>query len=292
MENSKFKAFIECINKGSVTAAAESLGYTPSAVSQLISSLEKELGLKLLKRSQKGVSLTTDGKELEASIRKCLADEEAVMQLAADLKGMSAGTLTIASYPSAAITWLPGIIRRFKNDYPGITINIVEKVRSDIFEHLESNAADMAILVHSEPMPYEWIPLTDVEVVAAVPEDNPYADAEVFPVEELGNYDFIMGSWGDEKELIDILDKHEIKPNIKYTTYDTPVTLALVRMGLGISLVNELAAQYWEGHFSKLPLEPREYITFGIAIPSRKRLSKAAEKFLTYAIEAFETDSK
>ena len=288
MENSKFKAFIECINKGSVSAAADSLGYTPSAVSQLITALEKELGLKLLKRSQKGVSLTAEGKELEPAIRKCLADEEAVMQLAADIKGISTGTLTIASYPSAAITWLPRIIRRFKNDYPGININIVENIRSDIFEHLENNAADMAILVYSEPMPYEWIPLTEVEVVAAVPEDNPYASAEAFPIKEMENYDFIMGSWGDEKEMFDILDKHDVKPNIKYTTYDIPVTIGLVRMGLGISMVNALGAQYWEGHYSKLPLEPREYITFGIAIPSRKRLSKAAEKFLSYAIEEFE----
>ena len=153
MENSKFKAFIECINKGSVTAAADSLGYTPSAVSQLLSSLERDLGLKLLNRSQKGVYLTPEGKEMEPVIRKCLADEDEVIQLAADLKGMSAGTLSIASYPSAAITWLPRIIRRFKNDYPGININIVENIRSDIFEHLENNEADMAILAYSEPMP-------------------------------------------------------------------------------------------------------------------------------------------
>lgn len=287
MENSKFKAFIECINKGSVTAAADSLGYTPSAVSQLLSSLERDLGLKLLNRSQKGVYLTPEGKEMEPVIRKCLADEDEVIQLAADLKGMSAGTLSIASYPSAAITWLPRIIRRFKNDYPGININIVENIRSDIFEHLENNEADMAILAYSEPMPYEWIPLTEVEMLAAVPEDNPYANAEAFPVKEVENYDFIMGSWGDEREIIEILDRNEVKPNVKYTTYDIPVTVALVRMGLGISMVNELGAQYWEGHYSKLPLEPREFITFGIAIPSRERLSKAAHKFLAYAMEEF-----
>ena len=287
MENSKFKAFIECINKGSVTAAADSLGYTPSAVSQLLSSLERDLGLKLLNRSQKGVYLTPEGKEMEPVIRKCLADEDEVIQLAADLKGMSAGTLSIASYPSAAITWLPRIIRRFKNDYPGININIVENIRSDIFEHLENNEADMAILAYSEPMPYEWIPLSEVEMLAAVPEDNPYANAEAFPVKEIENYDFIMGSWGDEREIIEILDRNEVKPNVKYTTYDIPVTVALVRMGLGISMVNELGAQYWEGHYSKLPLEPREFITFGIAIPSRERLSKAAQKFLAYAMEEF-----
>lgn len=287
MDNTKFKAFIECINKGSVTAAAEELGYTPSAVSQLISSLEKELGLKLLNRTQRGVSLTSEGSELVPAIRAWLAAEDEVYQLAADLKGISTGTLTIASYPSAAITWLPRIIRRFKNDYPGIDINIVENIRSDIFEHLEKNEADMAILVYSEPMPYEWISLADVEMLAAVPEDNPYANAEAFPIKEIENYDFIMGSWGNEREIIEILDKHGVKPNVRYTTYDTPLTVALVRMGLGISMVNALGSQYWIGNYARLPLEPREFINFGIAIPSRDRLSKAAQKFLSYAVEEF-----
>ena len=287
MDNTKFKAFIECINKGSVTAAAEELGYTPSAVSQLISSLEKELGLKLLNRTQRGVSLTSEGSELLPAVRAWLAAEDEVYQLASELKGISTGTLTIASYPSAAITWLPRIIRRFKNDYPGIDINIVENIRSDIFEHLENNEADMAILVYSEPMPYEWISLADVEMLAAVPEDNPYAEAEAFPIKEIENYDFIMGSWGNEREIIEILDKHGVKPNVRYTTYDTPLTVALVRMGLGISMVNALGSQYWIGNYARLPLEPREFINFGIAIPSRERLSKAAEKFLSYAVEEF-----
>lgn len=288
MDNTKFKAFIECINKGSVTAAAEELGYTPSAVSQLISSLEKELGLKLLNRTQRGVSLTAEGSELAPAIRASLAAEDKVFQLAADLKGVTAGSLTIASYPSAAITWLPGIIRRFKNDYPGIDINIVECVKSDIMDHIEKHEADMGILVYSEPMPYEWIPLSDVEMLVAVPEDNPFADAEYFPIEEIENYDFIMGSWGNEREIIEILDKHNVKPNVRYTTYDTPLTVALVRMGLGISMVNALGSQYWIGNYVRLPLKPREFINFGIALPSRDRLSKAAEKFLAYAVEEFE----
>jgi hypothetical protein len=58
-------------------------------------------------------------------------------------------------------------------------------------------------------------------------------------------------------------------------------------MGLGISMVNALGSQYWIGNYARLPLEPREFINFGIAIPSRDRLSKAAQKFLSYAVEEF-----
>ena len=55
MENSRCKAFIECVNCGSIKAAADLMGYTPSAVSQLITAFEKELGLRLFVRTQKGV---------------------------------------------------------------------------------------------------------------------------------------------------------------------------------------------------------------------------------------------
>ena len=69
MENSRCKAFIECVNCGSIKAAADLMGYTPSAVSQLITAFEKELGLKLFVRTQKGVELTSEGYELVPYVR-------------------------------------------------------------------------------------------------------------------------------------------------------------------------------------------------------------------------------
>ena len=179
------------------------------------------------------------------------------------------------------------IIRKFKNDYPDIQINIMESIRDDIFRHFENNEADLALFAYSEPMPYEFIPLAEEAVIAAVPEDHPMASAKKFPVKECEKYDFVMGSWGNEPEIIEILKKHDAHPAVKYTTYDTPATLAMVRMGLGISFVNELSAQYWNEHIVKMPLDPPETITFGIAIPSRKQMTKAAEIFLKYAIDEF-----
>ena len=287
MDNVKFRAFIECVDNGSVSGAAEALGYTPSAVSQLITALEKDLELKLLNRSQRGVTATPEGDSLLPIIRNCIAREEEVYQMAAELKGMTTGRLTIASYPSVASTWLPGIIRRFKNDFPDIQINIMEAIRTDIFRYFENNEADLAILAYSDPMPYEWIPLAEEAVIAAIPEDHPLAGLDAFPIKECENYDFIMGSWGNEKEISDIMNAQDVHPVIKYTTYDTPATLAMVRMGLGMSLVNELSAQYWSEHLVKLPLDPPQMITFGIAIPSRQSMSTAAKKFLDYALEAF-----
>jgi DNA-binding transcriptional LysR family regulator len=59
-------------------------------------------------------------------------------------------------------------------------------------------------------------------------------------------------------------------------------------MGLGISLVNELSARYWNEHLVKLPLDPPQTVTFGVAVPSRENMTSAAKKFLQFAIDFIE----
>lgn len=287
METARLRAFVEAADKGSVKAAADSLGYTPSAISQLITALEKELGITLFVRSQKGMKLTPEGSEMIPVVRSYLTHEEEIYAFAAELKGITRGRLTIATYPSIATTWLPEIVRRFKGDYPGIQINIMESIKSDITRHFEQHEADLAFLAYSEPMPYEWIPLTSTNVIAAVPEDHRLAGASRFPIRECENDDFILGSWGKEMEILEILDRNEAHPEIKYTTYDTPATLAMVRMGLGISFVNELSARFWNEHLVKLPLDPPQTISFGVAFPARDPLTGAAKKFLEYTLSYF-----
>lgn len=287
METARLRAFVEAADKGSVKAAADSLGYTPSAISQLITALEKELGIILFTRSQKGMKLTAEGSEMLPLVRSYLTREEEIYTFAAEIKGITRGKLVIATYPSIATTWLPEIVRRFKNDYPSIQISIMESIKSDIFRHFEQNEADLAFLAYSEPMPYDWISLDESAIIAAVPEDHRLADADSFPIAECENDDFIMGSWGKEMEILEILDRNNVHPEIKYTTYDTPATLAMVRMGLGIAYVNELSAQFWNEHLVKMPLDPPQTITFGVAFPSRDHMTGAAKKFLDYTLKYF-----
>lgn len=284
MDSARCKAFIESVDKGSFRAAADALGYTPSAVSQLVAALEKDLGLSLLVRSKKGVTVTPEGRKLMPIARSYLARELEMYQLASELRGINVGELTIAAYPSVAITWLPEIVRRFQQDYPGIQMTIMEGVRSEVFGHLDQHVADMGFLAYADPMEYEWIPLAEEHMIAVIPENHPLAGADCFPISECEKYPFIMTSWGKDIEILNIFNKYNVHPNIKYTTYDTPATLAMVRMGLGISFVNELSAQYWNEHLVKIPLEPDEKLTFGVAFTSQEHMTRAAKKFLDYAV--------
>lgn len=286
MESARCKAFLESVERGSFKAAAEAMGYTPSAISQLVAALEKDLGLNLLIRSKRGVTVTPEGRKLAPIVRSYLAREKEMYELASELQGMSVGNLTIAAYPSVATTWLPEIVRNFQRDYPDIEFSIREGVRQEIFQHLDQHEADMAFLAYAEPMNYEWIPLADEEMIAVIPENHPLAvsGADRYLSEYYKKDNFILTSWGQDAEVLEIFSRLSFTPHVKYTTYDTPASLAMVRMGLGVCICNELAAQYWNEHLVKLPLDPPSRVTFGIAYTSEEHMTSAAKKFLDYAV--------
>lgn len=290
MESARCKAFIESVERGSFRAAAEALGYTPSAVSQLVAALEKELGLTLLVRTKKGVIMTSEGEKLAPIVRSYLAREREMYELASEMQGISVGSLTIAAYPSVATTWLPEIVRTFQRDYPEVQFSIMEGIRSEIFGHLDNHEADMAFMAYAEPMDYEWTPLAEEEVLAVVPENHRLAEAKAYPIGDCEKDNFIMTSWGQDMEVQSIFRKYKVEPSVKYTTYDTPASLAMVRMGLGVTFANELAAQYWNDHLVKLPLDPPQKVEFGIAYTSKEHMTAAARKFYDYAVKLLKKD--
>lgn len=285
MESVRCKAFLESAERGSFRAAAEAMGYTPSAVSQLVAALEKDLGLNLLIRSKKGVTMTSEGEKLAPIVRSYLAREKEMYELASEMQGVSIGNLTIAAYPSVATTWLPEIVRTFQRDYPEVQFSIMEGIRTEIFKHLDDHVADMGFMAYAEPMDYEWTSLAQESIIAVLPEDHRLKDAEAYPIGDCEKDSFIMTSWGKDVEIQRIFQKYKVSPNVRYTTYDTPATLAMVRMGLGVAFVNELSAQYWNDHLVKLPLDPPQKVDFGIAYTSREHMTAAAKKFYDYAVQ-------
>lgn len=286
MDNKRLNAFLKSAQLGSLSAAAEVLGYTPSAVSQLVSSLESELGIQLLVRTARGVYATQEAQGLIPIIEDYLSREQLIYDYISNIKGLSEGSLTISAYPSAAVNWLPEVVSTFSRNHPNISINILEGVRSDIFRHLDAGIAELGFLVYADPMPYEWIPLSDERLLAVLPKSHPLAGNNSFPISEVMHENFILSSSGNEPEILNMLAKHHIHPKISYTTYNTPVNLAMVQRGIGISICNELSIKNYSDAVAALPLDPPEKVTFGIAYRSYDELTAAARKFLEYAVKS------
>lgn len=284
MESARCKAFVAAAECGSFTAAAGKLGYTPSGVSQLVTALEKELGFPLLDRSRRGVTLTGEGERFLPEIRGFLGKEDHIYELAAEVRGLTVGSVAIASYPSVATYWLPAVIREFQTDYPEIELRLMEGIRQEMLEWIDQGIADMGFLTYTEPMDYEWIPLAEDRMVAVLPVDHPLAGCESYPLSRCEKEGFIMPALGHDVDVEALLTENRIRPHIKFTTLENPATLAMIQNGLGMSIMNELCTTGWNRKLVKLPLEPEKNLTFGIAVPSVRHASPASRRFLEYAV--------
>ena len=284
MESSRCKAFLAAAECGSLTKAAEKLNYTASGVSQLISAMESEFGFLLLKRTTRGVVLTAEGERMLPAVRAFLSQENRMHELAANINGLDIGLINIASYSSIATHWLPKVIADFKKKYPNININLMEGVRQEVLKWIEEGRADIGLLSGGDDIDYDWIPLADDPMIAVLPKDHPLADAKEFPLDRCEQEEFIMPAMGKDEDVMKMLNKYDIVPNIVYSTNESFSAWALIENGLGISITNELLMHGWDCDVAKIPVSPPEKITLGMILPSVKHASPAVKRFVKYAV--------
>src|ERR671937_2906161 len=186
---------------GSFSAAAESLAYTQSAVSQQIAALEREAGTTLVERSVRGVRLTDAGRALVQhadAILARLADAEAELEAIAGLRG---GRLRLAAFPSAGATLMPEAIARFRDRHPGVELTLEPAEPEPSIAKLRSGEVDVAldITVGFRPLPDDGVDrvhLLDDPMYVALPKSHPLARKRGLKLEELAEENWILGTTG------------------------------------------------------------------------------------------------
>ena len=117
MDTEKCRALIAALELGSLTAAAESLGYTPSGISRMMAALEDEMGFPLLIRNRGGVAPTENCKNMLPLIRDFVYMGRRCVQQAASIRGIEIGKLTIGNTYEACYGWLAHLIAGFSRKY-------------------------------------------------------------------------------------------------------------------------------------------------------------------------------
>lgn len=142
MSIAKYEIFQTVIELGSLTKASESLNISQSGVSHAISSLEKDLGFSLLTRNKAGIRLTVNGERMLEYIREILQLNEKMLQEAGEIKGLEIGTVRIGTFSSVSAVWLPGIIKKFTDQYPHIKVDIAEGKQEEISRWISQGIID------------------------------------------------------------------------------------------------------------------------------------------------------
>lgn len=281
METVKCKALLTAIDLGSMTAAAESLGYTQSGITRMISSLEDEIGFQLLSRGKAGVKLTANGRIMLPAIRKLVNAAELIEQLGAEVRHVSTGVITIGSYFSISALWMPRILSAFEKQYPKVSIRIQEGGNQDMAHWLNEKSVDCCFCAKPDRTTIcDWIPIFKDELVVWLPSNHPKAENKSFPLTDLEKEPFIQTSPNQDTDLDRLIKRNQLKPNTRFTTRDAFSTYNMVSAGLGISFNQRLISKEWNGHVSEIPFDPPQHISLGIAVPSLLEVSPATTHFL------------
>ena len=283
MDGTKCEALLAAVEGGSLTSAAEKLGYTQPGITRMIDALEREMGFPLLVRTKRGVELTPNGRTALPALREVARACRVATETAADIHGVIEGYLTIGCYYSVSSMLLPQTLKRFLGDYPGVRIALKEGTNAEIAEWLAERSIDLAYSAKPSPqVPCDWIPVLDDELTVWLPENHELANRKRFPVDRLANYPFIITQPGKDTDIDRLLANASVSVDVRFATKDAYSTYRMVEAGLGISLNQRLIARDWHGDVIALPFDPPQRIELGIAIPSLADASPAAKRFLEY----------
>jgi DNA-binding transcriptional LysR family regulator len=233
---------------GSVVAAGVALGYTPSAVSQQVKRLERQIGLPLLERVGRGVVLTAAGRHLVEAGGTLLRQLEEIESALHGEAGRVFGTVRVAAFSTATRGLLAPAARTLADTHPDLALVIVEREPWDSIDLVATGGADLAV-VHS------WgdVPLAipghlvrtrlalDIADVI-MPRDHPLAARAAVAPSELLEDHWIATPEGTicRQWLRRMHDGTGQLPRIAHESMEFESQIALVRAGLGIALVPRL----------------------------------------------------
>ena len=245
----RLRVLREVAAKGSFSAAAESLAYTQSAVSQQIAALEREAGTRLVDRSARGVRLTEAGRALVRHadvILARLADAEAELEAIAGLRG---GRLRLVSFASAGATIMPRAIAVFRERHPGVELTLEPGEPDEAILKLKAGECDVALTIDApfcavSDEGVEQVQLLDDPMYVAMPREHPLASKPRIKLSELREEAWIGGSsrgCPDTMILLRACNTAGFEPRIAFHSDDYLAIQGFVAAGVGVSLIPDLA---------------------------------------------------
>lgn len=209
MQNLRVYRYIDRISRtGSIRQAAEQLSITPSALNRRVIALEQELGVEIFDRLGRGVRLSTAGELLIDTMRKHLAETDAMKSRIADLSGLRRGHVSIACSQAVLPYLLPEQIRDYQTAFPQVTFSVINKDGSEAAEALLNYSADLAIV-------FDPLRRSEFHTVFAMPQAIHAIMARDHPL-----------TANDEVSLSDCIDYPLALPTTRYGVRKTIAALA------------------------------------------------------------------
>ena len=286
-----------------ISRASEVLCITQSTLSQYLSKLESEIGVKLFDRQRNGMVLTPAGTMYVEASKKMLQEKQELYNQIADISKGQSGTFSVGVTPHWGSMVIAEIIGKFKAAYPGVTVKIKEDTAEPLVRSLQDGSIDMAIMpIVDNSSILEGSLLLQIEpLVMALPEswvsDKPKEEiGSEFPhlaVEEFKDKPWVL-SRGDttiRKLENQCFEKIGIKPNVVSSLNSHMGAILMARNGVGGTFVPLSCAIKTEGVRFFMPV-PEIHWHVVISFKRDYHLHKSEKYFVTLVQEHFSEKEK
>jgi len=245
----RLRVLKEVAEQGSFSAAAESLAYTQSAVSQQIAALERESGATLVDRGPRGIRLTDAGRALVTHAEDILCRLGAAE---AELEAI-AGRVRLSAFPTAGATLVPLAVKTFIARHPAVELQLYEREPEDAVVMLKSGELDIALsigyegagTVHNPTDGVEEIDLCEDPTYLAMPADHRFARKTRARLSDFAEESWIHSACKGTCGAVALKALHNagFEPTVVFETDDYNVAQGLVAAGMGVTLLPEMALQ-------------------------------------------------
>ena len=228
---------------GSIRGAATSLGYTPSAISQHITALQKETGLTLVQRSGRSIEPTAAGRTVAAQAARVFERLAELESVVSDLRAGRVGALSVSYFASAGAVWIPPVVAALAREFPGLRLDLrlIELVGAD------SGPPDVEIFVDGTESGgakgYRVRPLLTEPYLAVVPKSSRLADRAQVDLADLRDEAWVdndVARGACRQILLDACSAAGFSPVFHIETQDYPTAIKFVAEGMGITVMARL----------------------------------------------------
>lgn len=282
---SRYGIFCKVAELGSFTRAAESCGYSQSAISQNIKALEQETGVSLLSRRKDGVQLTPDGRDFFPYIQAVWQAEQALERRRQETMGLKNSVIRIGTFTSVSRNLLPPKMKSFKARYPDVRFVLRQGEYTSIPQWIRQGEIDFGFVNQDAVDSMDTRLLYEDHMLAVLPRGHPLEQKPVIPLKELSREPLILLDEGDHSVLLDAFRQAGQTPNIAYEVYDDYSILSMVRQGLGISVLYEKVVSGFESGLSLRPILEAPRRRVALAWSSWETMPYAARRFAEFLME-------
>ncbi|WP_127793793.1 LysR family transcriptional regulator [Agromyces sp. LHK192] len=270
MDPTRLRVFRAVVQSGSINGAATRLGYTPSAISQHVSALQRETGLVLVERRGRGIQPTAAGIAVAERATRVLDQLTDLEHLADDLRAGRSGVLRIGAFMSANRVWMPRVVAGVVDDFPDLRIELsLAELRGDRPVELDLDVF-IAEAVRGDRDPavadgsadgYDVEHLRTEDYLAVLPAGHPLVGRERVELNELRDADWIDNdiARGPCREiLITACRARGFAPRFRVQASDYPSSFDYVAAGVGVTVVPRLGAHLLPAGVTAVPIADAE----------------------------------